>query len=100
MLSPSGPVFLTFFNNMDMNDFKNNVLEIVDPDNNDFMEHYVNFNSYTLNNFSDSNITKCKSFNLFHHNSRSILSEGRLDEYSVMLKEIDNPFQMLAITET
>ena len=34
---------------MDINDFKNNVLEIVDPDNNDFMEHYVNFNSYTLN---------------------------------------------------
>ena len=40
---------------MDINDFKNNVLEIVDPDNNDFMENYVNFSSYTLNNFPDSN---------------------------------------------
>ena len=85
---------------MDINDFKNNVLEIVDPDNNDFMENYVNFSSYTLNNFSDSNITKCNSFNLFHHNARSILTEGRLEEYNIMLNEIDNPFHLLAFTES
>lgn len=84
---------------MDINDFNNNILEIVDPDNNDFMEQYVNFSSYSINNFSSSNISKY-SFNLFHHNARSILAEGRLDEYSVMLNEIDNPFHLLAFTET
>ena len=85
---------------MDINDYKNNVLETVDPDNNNFMEQYVNFSSYTRDNFSDSHITKYNSFNLFHHNTRSMQSELRLLEYSVMLKELDNPFHLLAFTET
>ena len=84
---------------MDINDY-NNILETVDPDNNNFMEQYVNFSSYTRDNFSDSHITKYNSFNLFHHNTRSMQSELRLLEYSVMLKELDNPFHLLAFTET
>ena len=85
---------------MDIDKFWNNLLETVDPDNNDFIDNYLNFGSYTLNNFSDSHISKHHSFNLLHHNARSILTEGRLDEYNIMLNEISNPFHLLAFTET
>ena len=41
-----------------MDDNKNNLLEIIDPDNNDFMDTYVNFESYNLDNFNKNGIDK------------------------------------------
>ena len=35
-----------------------------------------------------------------HHNSRSILKEGRIDEYDILLESIDNPFHIMAFSET
>ena len=35
-----------------------------------------------------------------HHNSRSILTEGRIEEYEVLLEAIDNPFHIIAFSET
>ena len=79
---------------------QHNLLDIADPDNNDFMDNFVNFGSYTLNSFQSSCIDNTNSINIFHHNSRSILTEGRLDEYNIMFKTINNPFHILAFTET
>ena len=83
-----------------MDDNKNNLLEIIDPDNNDFMDTYVNFESYNLDNFNKNGIDKPSSFNILHHNSRSILKEGCIDDYDIMLETINNPFHVLAFTET
>ena len=76
------------------------LLDTVDPDNNNFMDNYINFGSYTLDNFHSSGINSTDSLNIFHHNSRSILTEGRLDDYDTMFNDIKNPFHIMAFTET
>ena len=45
-------------------------------------------------------IDRIKSLNILHNNSRSILRDGRLDEYNILLDYLHNPFQILAFTET
>ncbi len=35
-----------------------------------------------------------------HHNSRSIMRDGRLSEYEFFFKTISNPFKILVFTET
>ena len=64
------------------------------------MDNFINFGSYTLNTFHSAGINTTDSLNIFHHNSRSILTEGRLDEYDITLTDINNPFHILAFTET
>ena len=39
-------------------------------------------------------------FNLLHHNSRSLLTEGRMVNYEVLLDSINNPFHILGLSET
>ena len=53
-----------------------------------------------MDDFYKSNIDKSNSLNIFHNNSRSILKEGRLDEYNILLDYINNPFHLLAFSET
>ena len=72
---------------------------MVDPDTNFFSDNIVNFSSYSLDSLKDSNIDK-NSLNIMHHNSRSILKQGRKDDYDTLLGTIDNPFQIMAFTET
>ena len=79
---------------------EHNLLDIVDPDNNNFMDNFINFGSYTLNTFHSAGINTTDSLNIFHHNSRSILTEGRLDEYDITLNDLNNPFHIMAFTET
>ena len=83
-----------------MDNEMSNLLEKIDPDNNDFMENFINFESYNLDNFEKSCIDRSNSFNILHHNSRSISREGRLEDYDIMLDSIKNPFHVLAFTET
>ena len=64
------------------------------------MDNFVNFGSYTLDSFHSTVIDTKNSLNIFHHNSRSILTEGSLDQYSIMFKSINNPFHIIAFTET
>ena len=40
------------------------------------------------------------SLNIMHHNARSILGEGRIDDYEHLLGAIHNPFHIIAITES
>ena len=53
-----------------------------------------------MEDFHERNIDKANSLNIMHNNSRSILKEGRIDEYDILLDYIKNPFHILAFTET
>ena len=76
-----------------------NLMESADPDSNHFNDTIVNFKSYTPETFCD-NIDSKGSLNILHHNVRSILKEGRKDEIDILLNNINNPFHILAYTET
>ena len=55
--------------------------------------------SYDLDSLKH-NINVTDGFNLLHHNSRSLLAEGRLPDYGVLLESIDNPFHIIGLSET
>ena len=76
-----------------------NLIESADPDSNHFNDTIINFKSYTPETFS-GNIDSKGSLNILHHNVRSILTEGKKDEIDILLNTINNPFHILAYTET
>ena len=76
-----------------------NFIESTDPDLNHYTDNIVNFNTYTPETFQ-GNIGNKGSLNILHQNIRSILKEGKKDEIDIMLNTIDNPFHILAFTET
>ena len=74
-----------------------------DPDSNYFNEtelNSLNFKSYTINEFNDEKICGPNSFNIMHHNCRSILSKGKLDEYDYFIDMLGDPFDIIGLTET
>ena len=77
-----------------------NLLDSIDPDSNNFMDDAINFSKYSMVDFYKSNIKSTNSLNIMHNNARSLLSEGRIDEYNILLDYINNPFHILAFTET
>ena len=76
-----------------------NFIESADPDLNHYTDNIVNFNTYTPETFRGI-IGNNGSLNIFHQNIRSILKEGKKYEIDIMLNTIDNPFHILAFTET
>ena len=83
-----------------MDETDRNLLDSIDPDSNHFIDNEVNFSKYSMIDFHKSNITNDKSLNIMHNNSRSLIKEGRMDEYNILLDYIKNPFHILAFTET
>ena len=81
-----------------MEDDNMNHLDSLDPDANFFSDNIVNFNVYSLDSLKHSEIDK-QSLNIFHHNSRSFLTQGRKDDYDYIMGIIDNPFQIMAFSE-
>ena len=71
----------------------------IDPDINHF-DYNSNFNSYTIDSFLNNSYIDNKSLEIIHHNARSLMTPGRLDQYDILLKEINNPFDILIFTET
>ena len=71
----------------------------IDPDSNHFDTNKINFKAYEVDEF-----TKCifqkDDLNIFHHNARSLMKEGRMDEYEVLFGPNGNPFQVMLFTET
>ena len=47
-----------------------------------------------------NNIHITDGFNLLHHNTRSLLTEGRMIDYGVLLDSINNPFHIIGLSET
>ena len=84
--------------NMDENSYRN-ILDDADPDLNHYDDYVVNFMSYDIDSLKN-NIKLDNGFNVLHHNSRSLLAEGRLTDYGILLESIDNPFHILGLTET
>ena len=76
-----------------------NIIESADPDLNHYNDTIVNFKSYTPETFRGC-IESKGALNILHQNVRSILKEGRKDEIDIMLNTINNPFHILAYTET
>ena len=64
------------------------------------LRQYSKFSKYSLEDFNKSTIDRTKSLNILHNNSRSILKEGRIDEYNILFDYLLNAFHILAFTET
>ena len=73
---------------------------LIDPDNNHFDNYAVNFTSHSIDSFARNSNINTNSLNIIHHNSRSIMHDGRLSEYETFFKAINNPFKILVFTET
>ena len=83
--------------------FNERFLSEIDPDLNYFNNaeyNFSNFNSYTIDELKDTNINTSGGFNIMHHNCRSILSHGKLDNYYNLLDLLGNPFDIIGLTET
>ena len=65
-------------------DDSRNILDIVDPDSNHYADNIINFNSYTPESLCGTIDTK-GSLNIYHHNVRSILAEGKKEEIDQLL---------------
>ena len=77
-----------------MDDTDRNLLDTIDPDNNYFLDNTVNFSKYSMDDFHKSNIDRTKSLNILHNNSRSIVKEGRIDEYNILHDFCLKPFSV------
>ena len=83
-----------------MSDTISNLIDSIDPDINHFTDNVVNFKSYTLEDIASIDINSPDSFNMFHNNCRSILKEGKIDEYNILFDKMNNPFHIISFTET
>ena len=75
----------------------------IDPDSNYFNDtelNSLNFKSYTIDELNDKLSKTPNMFNIMHHNCRSILSKGKLDEYDCFIDMLGNPFDIIGLTET
>ena len=61
------------------------LLDTIDPDIHNFLDNTVHFSKYSMKDFYKSNINKQNSLNIMHKNSRSLVKEGRIDEYNSLL---------------
>ena len=77
-----------------------NPLHNFDPDNNYFIDCEDNFETYTIETLNSCNVMNERSLNIMHHNARSILSEGRMDDYEHLFGTLNNSFHIFAFTET
>ena len=77
-----------------------NAMDLIDPDQNHYNDFKVNFSAHSIENFTRNANLNTNSLNILHHNSRSIMRDGRLSEYDLFFKSIENPFKILIFTET
>ena len=81
-----------------MEAFENN-LSLIDPDTNHFNTH-IDFQTHSIDSFIEKQDIEPKSLKIVHHNARSLMSSGKLDQYDIFFKELKNPFDILVFTET
>ena len=74
-------------------------LNVIDPDINHF-EPNVNFQTHSTTSFINKQDIEPSSLKLIHHNARSLMTIGRIDDYETLLKILKNPFDILVFTET
>ena len=74
-------------------------LSSIDPDTNHF-DADLNFQTHSINSFISKQDIENKSLKIVHHNARSLMKPGRMDEYDILLQTINNPFDILIFSET
>ena len=79
-----------------------NIINIdnIDPDINHYNDNIDNFKPYSIDSFIQNAKLSNNSLNIFHNNARSIMKEGRIEEYDALFKAISNPFHFMVFTET
>ena len=77
-----------------------NLLDIADPDINHFGETVIDFSTYTIEELKNVNISGIGNLNIIHHNCRSLLTEGKTENYDLIFDAMNNPFHILGFTET
>ena len=75
-------------------------IDNIDPDINHYNDNIDNFKQHSIDSFIQDAKLINNSLNIFHNNARSIMKEGRIEEYDVLLKAISNPFHFMVFTET
>ena len=80
-------------------DRSDNALNEIDPDINHF-ETNINFQSHSTTSFLNKQDFDLSSLKLVHHNARSLMTPGRIDEYDTLFEILKNPFDILVFTET
>ena len=75
-------------------------IDNIDPDINHYNDSINNFKEYSIDTFNTDKTINSSSLNLFHNNARSLMHDGRMDEYNISFKAINNPFNILVFTET
>ena len=83
-----------------MLDDDNDGMDSLDPDYNHFNSNLINFTSHSIDTFVSSSNLEHKALNILHYNSRSLMKIGKLAEYEIFFKSINNPFGILIFTET
>ena len=73
------------------------ILSDIDPDINHSVERVVDFQKYSIDSFVRTFEILDNALSLFHHNSRSILKEGRIDEYDYFLRLLVILFMFLLL---
>ena len=77
-----------------INDFSN-----IDPDINHFTPE-IHFESHSVSTFSNKQDIDPNALKIIHHNARSLMKSGRIDEYEIYLETLKTPFDILIFTET
>ena len=75
-------------------------IDDIDPDLNHYTDNVTNFRRFSIDSFNQVAKLSNNTFNLFHNNARSIMADGRLDDYNLLFKGINNPFHIICFTET
>ena len=70
-------------------------INLIDLDNNHFDNYSVNFESHSVDSFKNKYNAEHNSLKIVHHNTQSLMTEGRMDEYHIFLQTLNNPFDTL-----
>ena len=71
----------------------------IDPDINHYNNSINNFKEYSIDTFNLENKFNKNSLNLFHNNAHSNMIEGKMNEYNILFKAINNPFNVMVFSE-
>ena len=78
----------------------NDIFTGIDPDINHFDLNPINFEPHSINSFINRKTQMTKSLKIINHNARSLMKEGRIDEYQLYLNSLQCQFDILLFTET
>ena len=73
--------------------------DAIDPDLNHFIPNFE-FQKHSVETFAENSNHVQDSFNIIHNNARSIMTDGRIGEYLMLLRNLKTNFDILIFTES